>query len=528
MRAEISGSLTDAGTAASRIGSWAVLDADGADVTDRFTDAELLEGTLTVEPAPLYVWTGSAEKTRDGTPLTCADVAVGAYPGAAEDGPAWRDLAYAGADGETRTLYGLCGSVAAHALSPLTGEPADAALKAGEKLTVWLNGDGGVTLKVERTEAAVLPEDVIRLYADNPDFLERAAAELDGTGAEALRARIGALEPDGRETAERFGLVTRADAGAARRAGAANARVTVGTLSAGERALRCGEADFAAAAAGGAVRAAASGSLTEAGECPNTYTIDWNGEDPANYELREDLGTLRVLAAHAGQTTSGGADTSDTQTESTDGCAHGTGRSATENYTDATCTAEGSYEAVVYCTVCGEELSRTRQTIPAKGHTPGAAQREKYSSPTCDDYGEYDEVVYCTVCGGELSRTYVEIPKTGNHTPNSPVQENYKAPTCGAGGYDMVIYCAVCYRELSSEHVTLPGTGKHKTDGTATQVNYHAPTETEEGSYDMVMYCTVCGEEVSRTHVTIPRKSLQPALPAWRTCRLRCEWRRLP
>ena len=41
----------------------------------------------------------------------------------------------------------------------------------------------------------------------------------------------------------------------------------------------------------------------------------------------------------------------------------------TENEREPTCTEEGSYQEAVYCTVCGEELSRTDRTLEPLGHT---------------------------------------------------------------------------------------------------------------------------------------------------------------
>ena len=48
---------------------------------------------------------------------------------------------------------------------------------------------------------------------------------------------------------------------------------------------------------------------------------------------------------------------------------HRSGDEDQENVVAATCTTEGSYDAVVYCTVCGIQLSRETKTIPATGHT---------------------------------------------------------------------------------------------------------------------------------------------------------------
>ena len=39
-----------------------------------------------------------------------------------------------------------------------------------------------------------------------------------------------------------------------------------------------------------------------------------------------------------------------------------------ENEVPATCTAEGSYDEVVYCSACGEEISRTHKTIAKLAH----------------------------------------------------------------------------------------------------------------------------------------------------------------
>ena len=48
---------------------------------------------------------------------------------------------------------------------------------------------------------------------------------------------------------------------------------------------------------------------------------------------------------------------------------HVPGEAVTENEVAASCTTDGSYDSVVYCTDCGEELSRETVTVPATGHT---------------------------------------------------------------------------------------------------------------------------------------------------------------
>ncbi len=123
--------------------------------------------------------------------------------------------------------------------------------------------------------------------------------------------------------------------------------------------------------------------------------------------------------------------------------AHVPGEAARENETAATCTGVGGYDEVSYCSVCGEELSRTHVTVPAAGHVPGETVYENETAATCTGVGGYDEVSYCSVCGEELSRTHVTIPAAG-HVSGETVYENETAASCtGAGGYDEVSYCSI-------------------------------------------------------------------------------------
>ena len=65
---------------------------------------------------------------------------------------------------------------------------------------------------------------------------------------------------------------------------------------------------------------------------------------------------------------------------------HTPGEAVRENEAAATCTADGSYESVTSCTVCGEELSRETVTVPATGHS--------------------HENGTCTICGDTLGAAY--------------------------------------------------------------------------------------------------------------------------
>ena len=56
------------------------------------------------------------------------------------------------------------------------------------------------------------------------------------------------------------------------------------------------------------------------------------------------------------------------------------------------------------CSVCGKTLEE-RQEIPANGHVEGETVIENATAATCTQEGSYDEAIYCTACGEELSRT---------------------------------------------------------------------------------------------------------------------------
>ncbi len=170
---------------------------------------------------------------------------------------------------------------------------------------------------------------------------------------------------------------------------------------------------------------------------------------------------------------------------------HTPGEPVEENRVEPTCTEPGGYDSVVYCTVCGEELSRERVVLPALGHDWGeptyvwaddnsavTATRvclrdenhvesetantasEVTKSATCTEPGETTyTAVFENPAFATQTKTVADIPATG-HTPGEPVEENRVEPTCTEpGGYDLVVYCTVCGEELSREHVVLPALG---------------------------------------------------------------------
>ena len=157
-----------------------------------------------------------------------------------------------------------------------------------------------------------------------------------------------------------------------------------------------------------------------------------------------------------------------------------------------TCTETGLTEGK-HCSVCGEVL-KEQETVKALGHVAGETVVKNNVDPTCTATGSYDNVVYCTVCNKELSRETVTVDALG-HTE---VIDEAKAPTCTETGLTAGKHCSVCDKVLEAQEV-IDALG-HKA-GEVVIENLKAPTCVAEGSYDEVVYCTVCDAELSRNTV---------------------------
>ena len=184
-----------------------------------------------------------------------------------------------------------------------------------------------------------------------------------------------------------------------------------------------------------------------------------------------------------------------------------------ENEVGATHSVEGHYDEVVYCSVCGDEISRQTNTIPIiENHISGDPVMEDVVNPTCTERGSYYEVIYCTICNTVISRERKTTPEMG-HCPADSVIENEEHATCTVkGSYDEVVYCSVCETELSRNHMTIEALGHDP--GEAVRENVIPATETSDGSYDEVVYCTRCELELSRENFIIPMLLSPPEITA--------------
>ena len=183
----------------------------------------------------------------------------------------------------------------------------------------------------------------------------------------------------------------------------------------------------------------------------------------------------------------GGKQFTDTETEVIAAAGHTAGASVRENEKAPTCTEDGSYDEVVYCTACEKELSRKTVTVGAAGHTAGASVRENEVAATCTEDGSYDEVVYCTVCEEELSRKTVTVGAAGH----SPETVPGKDATCTESGLTDGEKCSVC-GEMLKEQEEISALGHDFGDWSVT-VEAGIGQEGEEQRT-----CSRCGEAETR------------------------------
>ena len=111
-----------------------------------------------------------------------------------------------------------------------------------------------------------------------------------------------------------------------------------------------------------------------------------------------------------------------------------------EDFTvDKKATCEETGLKSIHCKRC--DIKKDETVIPAKGHVAGEKKIENATESTCEKGGSYDEVVYCTVCNKELSRTTVKTEAKGHKWDNGKVtteptyaEEGVKTYTCTACG----------------------------------------------------------------------------------------------
>ena len=147
-----------------------------------------------------------------------------------------------------------------------------------------------------------------------------------------------------------------------------------------------------------------------------------------------------------------------------------------EVITPSTCVTHG--ETAVTCPVCG--LTFTGE-LPLGDHVPGAAVTENEILPTCTEDGGYDLVTYCTLCGEQLSSEHVVNAAYGH----AYAVVDSTAPTCTEAGATEYL-CTVCGNTYTVTEAALGhGTLDYDISG--------APSTCAVRGYSMTV-CIACGE----------------------------------
>ena len=457
------GTQTDAGTSPNRVARYIIRNAYGEDVTNHFLHIQTVDGRLTVNPAPITIITGSAEKTFDGTPLTNGDAFVTGLI-SQDTGTERPNLAFAAADAAgSGCLWGLTGTVQVFGCNPLTGETAFAQVSAGQKLRVFLSDGSAQTIlfTVEPIPADQLPEALLRLLSSDEALLARACEEAGWDQAD-LEARIAALS-DG-TAAEEERLIENC----------ANVKIMIDSAVTDYSGvpLRLEEAEYIGIHHQEGIGVTATGSQTEAGSSPNTYTIEWGSAKPENYAISEKLGTLTVTE-----------------------CEHQWGAGA--EIAPATCAAGGFQ--VMHCEICGER--KTETLPPDPDHHIGGTEWINTAKATCIEPGYSGDAV-CVSCG-RVVQSGAELPRDpANHIGGRELRDS-RIATCAEQGYTGDTICASCRAVLHSGSATPKNSSNH-VGGTSVK-NTKTATCADNG-YSGDTVCNGCGA-VLRSGAATPKNS---------------------
>lgn len=165
---------------------------------------------------------------------------------------------------------------------------------------------------------------------------------------------------------------------------------------------------------------------------------------------------------------------------------HTQGEAVKENNINPTCETDGHYDLVVYCSVCGEELSRETITVNKLGHNYG--EWTIATAPMINKSGLLTKV--CLNDNTHIETHELPMLNDSDYTHNVEIN-----PTCTLKGKDN--YTIIVDGQTFEFEVITNALGH--IHGNAVKENDVPATCETDGHYDMVVYCSVCGEELSRT-----------------------------
>ena len=172
-----------------------------------------------------------------------------------------------------------------------------------------------------------------------------------------------------------------------------------------------------------------------------------------------------------------------------DPCSHVAAAAVKENVKQPGCTTEGSYDEVVYCKSCGDELSRQKKSTKAIGHSLGEFVSD--NNATCTEDGT--KTKKCLNQGCSYKETVTDIGSAKGHIASDM---QFNGEYCN-GNPLAKIYCGECSAYM--------GEYGHKYEKSITP-----PTCTDAGK--TVYTCSECSHSYSE-----PIKSQGHVTSAWET-----------
>ena len=155
------------------------------------------------------------------------------------------------------------------------------------------------------------------------------------------------------------------------------------------------------------------------------------------------------------------------------------GHDYADTIVDPTCTEQGytSHD----CSRCDASYKDTY--VDALGHTAGDPVEENRVEPECGVEGSYDTVIYCSVCGAEIERTNDKI----DALVHNYVEIERIVPELCVEDTQIIKECTLCGHQITE---IIEGASEHNYDKVLC-----GATCTEPGYY--VYTCKVCGYEIT-------------------------------
>lgn len=134
--------------------------------------------------------------------------------------------------------------------------------------------------------------------------------------------------------------------------------------------------------------------------------------------------------------------------------------------TNPTCTTRGYTTNT--CSVCGDTY--IDNYINVSGHTNKSAVKENVVNATCTTAGSYDEVIYCSVCNAEVSRTKKTVAALGHNWQTATTSTNNGLKSSATCTEAAVYYqkCSRCSEKDTSKYNTVGSALGHQYESTQT------------------------------------------------------------